>query len=304
MQFPVAAPEDVKDLQQRLAELGFSVVPDGIPGPQTRAALQTFQSQNKDAAGNPLAVDGIAGPATWASLIALAPAAALAAQPGQLCAGFDTAFYPGDAPMQAWKQSSTYSFVGYYLAAPAHPNASWMGCREKLSNMGWNLVVIYVGRQAAGPGSDVAPDSAGGHEHGEDALAKAQSEGFPERSIVYLDVEPMDSIPANMIHYVNAWLSEFAGKAYLPGIYCHMKNAAEIQMQTAQAAADISFWVTGGSNFTAATSRPTDSGIPFAAIWQGTFNQSRTFGGFTIEIDENVAFAGNQEVAATAGNIS
>jgi hypothetical protein len=107
-----------------------------------------------------------------------------------------------------------------------------------------------------------------------------------------------------MIDYVNAWLSEFAGQDYLPGIYCHVKNAVELKAETAQTRADISFWVTGGgSNFAPGVSLPTDSGIPFATIWQGAINQEKTFGSFTIDIDENVAFAAAKAVSATAGNV-
>jgi hypothetical protein len=198
MQFPIADPDDVKDLQQRLADLGFHVSVDGILGPETRAAVTAFQTQNVDALGTPLIVDGVVGPVTWASLIAKAAAPGSApgppAETGGVRTGFDTAFYPGDAPMQAWKQLSPYGFVGYYLAAPAHPNASWMGKLQVLIRMGWDTVPIYVGRQSQGPGSNVSPDAAGGHLHGADALAKMQSEGFPGGSIVYLDVEPMDQI--------------------------------------------------------------------------------------------------------------
>jgi hypothetical protein len=292
MQFPISDPADVTALQQLLADLGFQVAVDGVLGPQTRAAVSAFQSQNVDASGNPLVVDGIAGPVTWASLTAITAKTAPAAPPiqaGPPRAGFDTAFYPGDAQMQAWKQSSPYSFVGYYLAAPVHPNASWMGKRATLQGMGWDLVAIYVGRQSQGPGSSVAPDAPSGHQLGADALAKMQSEGFPAGSVVYLDVEPMDQIPANMLDYVNAWLSEFAGKAYLPGVYCHKKNAAQLKAATAQTVANFPFWVSGSGNFTPGVSGPTDSGISFAAMWQGTFNQQKTFGGFTINIDENVA---------------
>ncbi len=305
MQFPIQDPDDVKEVQQRLGDLGFDVSADGILGPETRAAVKAFQAQNVDASGTPLAVDGVAGPATWASLIAKAAAPGPPAETGGIRTGFDTAFYPGDAKMQAWKQFSPYGFVGYYLAAPAHPNASWMGKRQELLNMGWDTVVVYVGRQSQGPGSSVSPDAAGGHQHGADALAKMQSEGFPAGSVAYLDVEPMDRIPASMIDYVNAWLSEFAAKDYLPGIYCHRKNAAELKAETAQASADISFWVTGsGSNFTPGVSHPTDSGIPFATIWQGALNQAKTFGGFTINIDENVAFAANIGMSAAAVSVS
>jgi peptidoglycan hydrolase-like protein with peptidoglycan-binding domain len=292
MQFPISDSADVRELQQRLVDLGFQVSVDGILGPQTRVAVSAFQSENADAAGVPLVVDGIPGPITWASMTANAAPAAPAAPPAQTArprAGFDTAFYPGDAQMQAWKESSPYSFVGYYLAAPVHPNSSWMGKRAKLLEIGWDLVPIYVGRQSQGPGSNVPPDAASGRAHGADALAKMRSEGFPAGSIVYLDVEPMDRIPNNMVDYVNAWLSEFVGRPYLPGVYCHVKNAVELKARTAETVADFPFWVSGSGHLTAGVTDPTKSGIPFATIWQGTFDQSKTFGGVTLNIDENVA---------------
>src|SRR3954470_16567013 len=61
--------------------------------------------------------------------------------------GIDTSLYPGDAPMQAWRTSSPYSWTGYYLAAPCHRDAGWMGHRAALAAMGWGMAVIYVGQQ-------------------------------------------------------------------------------------------------------------------------------------------------------------
>src|SRR6266446_5053206 len=206
MLFHSSDPQDVRDLQQLLANLGFEIAVDGVFGPKTGEAVKAFQAQNFDGSGTPLLVDGIVGPATWASLQATAALAGSRDENTDASAGFDTAFYPGDARMLAWKQSSPYSFVGYYLAAPAHPNASWMGTRKKLLEMGWDLAVLYVGRQSQGPGSNRPPDATSGHQHGSDALSKAQSEGFLPGVVVYLDVEPMDHIPPNMIDYVNAWL--------------------------------------------------------------------------------------------------
>ena len=65
--------------------------------------------------------------------------------------GFDTSLYPGDAGMTAWlKPASPYEWVGYYLEAPCHKDASWSGKRQKLTEMGWGLAVIYVGQQTWG----------------------------------------------------------------------------------------------------------------------------------------------------------
>jgi hypothetical protein len=65
--------------------------------------------------------------------------------------GFDTYSYPGDAAMTAWRDESVpYEWVGYYLEAPCHKDNSWSGNRQKLTQMGWGLAVIYVGQQTWG----------------------------------------------------------------------------------------------------------------------------------------------------------
>ena len=59
------AGEAVRDIQERLAALGFSCLPDpaGSFGPGTTAAVEQFQASRH------LAADGIITPATWKSLV-------------------------------------------------------------------------------------------------------------------------------------------------------------------------------------------------------------------------------------------
>jgi hypothetical protein len=65
--------------------------------------------------------------------------------------GFDTYAYPGDETMLAWRDESVpFEWVGFYLPAPCHKDASWTGKRDKLMTMGWGLAVIYVGQQTWG----------------------------------------------------------------------------------------------------------------------------------------------------------
>ena len=62
--------------------------------------------------------------------------------------GFDTYAYPGDEVMVAWGHEEVpYHWVGYYLSAPCHRDSSWVGKRQRLTDMGWGLAVIYVGQQ-------------------------------------------------------------------------------------------------------------------------------------------------------------
>lgn len=64
--------------------------------------------------------------------------------------GFDTNIYPGDQAMEAWRNSGEYEWVGYYLKAPCHNDDSWSGTRDRLTQQGWGLAVIYVGQQTWG----------------------------------------------------------------------------------------------------------------------------------------------------------
>lgn len=81
--------------------------------------------------------------------IALAARAAGSSTAGRHL-GFDTSKYPGDDAMQAWREDGSYEWVGYYLPAPCHRDASWSGKRQSLSNDGWGLAVVYVGQQTWG----------------------------------------------------------------------------------------------------------------------------------------------------------
>ncbi|MEQ9262773.1 MAG: peptidoglycan-binding protein [Owenweeksia sp.] len=54
--------DEVFQLQQSLAQLGYDINPDGKYGPGTQTAVMTFQ-RDKD-----LQADGVAGPATWKAL--------------------------------------------------------------------------------------------------------------------------------------------------------------------------------------------------------------------------------------------
>jgi peptidoglycan hydrolase-like protein with peptidoglycan-binding domain len=70
--------KDVKLLQESLnwwllhgynfTHAQMPLVKDGKFGPKTEAAVRDFQSGHRDPDGDPLAVDGIVGPKTWAVL--------------------------------------------------------------------------------------------------------------------------------------------------------------------------------------------------------------------------------------------
>jgi hypothetical protein len=258
-------------------------------------------------------------------LIALATgcagAAATPPRPAvQTFPGFDTGLYPGDQTMTAWRRpSSPYHWVGYYLAAPCHRDASWAGKRETLAGMGWGLAVLYVGQQTWEGSPDRAPavdstaaradtaqrpivcsrtllTAAQGTTDANDALAKAVAEGFPQGTQIFLDIERMTTIPQAMRDYYRAWVTRvLADGRFRPAIYAHGRNAAEIyaDVRATFEAAGVrdgpSFWISAPAETFTVSSQPTEAGFAFARVWQGVVDVRQTWNGRTLRIDTNVA---------------
>jgi hypothetical protein len=220
--------------------------------------------------------------------------------------GFDTWRYPGDDFMITWREHSPYRWVGYYLPAPCHRSTSFSGKRAFLNRTGWGIAVLYVGQQTfdgqtpaeiteSTVCSSLLLTAERGALDGRDAIARAQEEGFPAGSVIYLDVERMNRIDPRMVEYYQAWLrTVLADGRYRPGTYAHIANAsglfniAENVMQQSGFGGSVPFWVAGGSGFTL-TSPPEAVGFRFAHVWQGVLDTSRTWGGRTLVIDENVS---------------
>jgi len=295
----------VSELQDLLNRNGEPVTVDGIFGNETLAALQDFQSKHTGVDGNPLTADGVVGPLTLASLEANASAGEPPSSSTGSFAGFDLAVYPGDPAIAAWLSASPYKWVGYYLKSPFHPDSSFMGQRATLLAMGWGLAVLYVGRQATSQPENLTRDR--GLADGQDTIQKVQGEGFLENTIIYLDVEPMDVVLPGIKEYLKGWISIVLGSQFLPGIYCHIKNAQELRATALEeyAAENSSrpspaFWVSGSGHFDPANTAPSDSGIAFAAIWQGIFNRTEEHGGFSRQIDVNVSSSPNPSAMAAS----
>jgi hypothetical protein len=233
--------------------------------------------------------------------------------------GFDVSIYPGDAAMRAWvRPNSPYHWVGYYLPAPCHRDASWGGKRETLAAMGWGLALLYVGQQTweGVPDRPPAPDTtaagaaaqrnivcsrtlltaAQGLAEADDAIAKASADGFPRGTRIFLDIERMTTIPQGMRDYYRAWVARLlADGRYRPAIYAHQRNAAEIyadvraQFDAAGVREEPSFWVSSPGTATLVSS-PSDVGFQFARVWQHTLDVSQTFNSVTLRrIDANLA---------------
>jgi hypothetical protein len=222
-------------------------------------------------------------------------------------AGFDTYSYPGDSRMKAWSDAGKYDWVGYYLTAPCHKDASWMGKRDTIQKMGWGTAIVYVGQQAWGknpkPSARVGAQddcratlmgAPRGKHDAADAIAKTRSEGFTAGSVIFLDVEHMDRIPQAMRDYYLAWTDAvLADGTYRPGFYVHTSNAAAIHADVAPVfarynASEPSFWIAGGDDFST-KSHPSEVGHEFAAVWQGALDVVEKHNSVKLPIDVNVA---------------
>jgi hypothetical protein len=249
-------------------------------------------------------------------------------------AGFDTSIYPGDAALRAWmKPGSPYEWVGYYLEAPCHRDGTWSGKRASLTGMGWGLAVIYVGQQtfdgvaaidpaattrSAGPLSATPKPSSAhttiiedkgplptcsrtllsreqGLAEADDAIAKTAAQGFSAGSVIYLDLERMETITPAMEAYYGAWIERtLSDGRFFPGIYCHKFNAASIYaraseiLRAAGVSRRIPFWIASSAGF-AIDKHPTDVGYDFASAWQGILDTNQTWSGVTIHIDVDIA---------------
>lgn len=239
--------------------------------------------------------------------------------------GFDTRRYPGDAALRVWGASSPYEWVGYYLVAPCQTGASWVGKRAAIREAGFGTAVVFIGEQDwAGPPSDSGAAAMSGGKQctvanlttakgSIDAVradSTAAAEGFPNGTVIYLDIERVETLSARFSAYIKSWVHDMlASGRYVPGIYVHERNAEAVRAivvaeyaaartrGSAVSAGQPPIWVaarpagfgTPANTFDLVTARPATSGFQFATIWQGVFNVTETWGGVTLLIDANVA---------------
>jgi len=128
-----------------------------------------------------------------------------------------------------------------------------------------------------------------------DAIRRVAAEGFPNGTVVFLDVEHMSTIPTVMRDYYKAWTrTVLADGRYRPGIYAHTNNAESIYsdvrdvFDAAGVKSDPPFWIAGTSGFDV-DKPPTDVGHQFADVWQGMLDVVRTHNGVRLPIDISVA---------------
>jgi hypothetical protein len=231
--------------------------------------------------------------------------------------GFDTHTYPGDEKMRAWRNApeTPYQWVGFYLpAAPCHKGTSWSGKRQTLIDMGWGIAVVYVGQQTwnrrlrtltpsqlatqkrrgATCNADFISASRG-VEDAHDAVRRAELEGFPKGTVIFLDIERMERMPERMRDYYKAWTQTVLRDGrYRAGIYVHSHNAPTVYADVKEVFRELGvkeeprFWVASARDFST-DKAPEDVGHDFAGMWQGVIDVVREIADVALPIDINVS---------------
>jgi hypothetical protein len=201
--------------------------------------------------------------------------------------GFDSNDYPGDDALPSLRRH--FAFAGYWLTnPPGERRNGWVGKRDTLLKNDFGFLVLANGkldaeiRKAKRAGT---PPAALGKKDATAAVAAAQREHFPARTIIFLDQEEGGRLTADQSGYLLSWTETVAHSGYLPGVYASGqpvddspgKTITTIQNIREQVAAQhlspIAFWVYQDacppSNGCTLNPPPlTSSGTPDIAAWQ------------------------------------
>src|SRR5664279_4470511 len=137
---------------------------------------------------------------------------------GQSYLGMDRNDYPGDSAMQSMHKSLV--FTGYWLNNPPGADRNtWIGKRAKLDALGYGFLLLFNGREYAA--LKASGDAVGvGKRDAAAAVSAAKSEGFPLKSLIFLDQEQGGRMLPEQRAYIHAWVDGVTASRYRAGIYC------------------------------------------------------------------------------------
>jgi hypothetical protein len=194
--------------------------------------------------------------------------------------GFDRNTYPGDANLKALHQ--TFSYTGYWLNnPPGERTNTWTGHRTAVESAGFGFLVLFNGRLYAELKS-VAFAKKLGDSDARAATATARREGFPARTVIFLDQEQGGRMLPEQKAYIYAWVEAVTDAGFRAGIYCsgipakddgNVVTAEDIRQNAG--ARHIVYWAINdacppapGCSFPAHPPSPAQSGVRFAEVWQ------------------------------------
>jgi hypothetical protein len=132
--------------------------------------------------------------------------------------GFDRNEYPGDDRLAELHRH--FAFTGYWLNnPPGEKQNGWQGKRQTLGNAGFGFLVLFNGRLDAEIKRAKLAPAALGQQDAAAAIAAARREGFPAKTIIFLDQEEGGRLYPEQADYFLGWTEAVAASVYLPGAY-------------------------------------------------------------------------------------
>jgi hypothetical protein len=194
--------------------------------------------------------------------------------------GFDRNDYPGDANLKTLRQ--TFSYTGYWLNnPPGERTNTWRGHRAAVESAGFGFLVLFNGRLYAELKSE-ANAARLGKSDAQAAAAAAKREEFPAKAIIFLDQEQGGRMLPEQKAYIYAWVDGVTAAGFRAGVYCSgqpspddekVVTAKDIREHAGNR--DITYWAINdacppapGCTFPEHPPSPSQSGVPFAEVWQ------------------------------------
>ena len=229
-------------------------------------------------------------------------------------AAFDAKSAMTAAEMAIWKDFSPFSTVGVYIDV----NSAWDNRADKVQHNltanwvstifadGWSIIPIYVGRQAPdqcatarfeGISMDTGVARAQGFDSANDAVRAMTELGMGPGAPIYYDMEAYRPGCANaVLAFLDAWTEGVHAAGYVSGVY-GSRASTMTDLSRALGRPDFdapdAVWVSTGDGNPRSLGLevPSDADWTNARMHQYRLSITRTYGGVTREIDENIVNA-------------
>jgi Domain of unknown function (DUF1906) len=216
--------------------------------------------------------------------------------------GFDACSAPSTKAMSAWA-NSPYRALGVYIGgvnrACSQPNLTdnWVAAETAA---GWHLIPTYVGMQAPTSSCSscaklsASQATAQGTAAAIDAVERAQEVAIGPGSPIYFDMESYSrtsSASAATLAFLAAWTNKLHALGYVSGVYSSSASGiADLggQWSTGYSVPD-DLWIANwnGAENTADPAVPSSGWTPHRRIHQYRGGHDETYGGVTINIDND-----------------
>ncbi len=243
--------------------------------------------------------------------------------------GFDQCLAPSGEKMATWMESSPYSAVGIYIsgdsrACRSQPNLTpdWITNQLKA---GWRLLPITLGPQAScttrprylqqvrinpSPINSYAAAAAQGRAEADKAVAAASALTIAEGSTLWYDIEAFDirgrDCRESALTFLSAWTEQLHKRGWVSGIYSSAASGIKMLDDARALRPGVyempdQLWIAdwNGKADVFSSYIRSDGWMPRSRVHQYRGGHNETWGGVTINIDNNWLDLGRGSVAGT-----